>query len=130
MHLSKPLGQQAQGLHPLNPNQLGSCRPIPSPTCCAADWLRQEDARPEALLYDSRRCRLLTAGPRPALWDHLPARSDKGHSGRLVAALYNSAFHVVGGWVGVWVGVVRGWRFVGGWGAALRADGQSVVLCG
>lgn len=67
----------------------------PHPTPTLAEWERQEDARPEALFYDAQREQLLTAAARPTMWEHRAVRSTHGHRGRLCAALYNSAFHVV-----------------------------------
>ncbi|GAB4819533.1 hypothetical protein N2152v2_006579 [Parachlorella kessleri] len=61
-----------------------------------SEWERGEDSRAEALFYDIRYNRLVTAGSsRPSWWDHRAVQSDKGHNGRLCSALYNSAFDVV-----------------------------------
>jgi hypothetical protein len=65
-------------------------------TIVAADWPLKEDAAPNCALYDGVRHRLVTAGLRPAVWQHACASDDMGgHREPLVAALFNSAFHVV-----------------------------------
>lgn len=65
-------------------------------TIVPTDWPRKEDSLPTSILYDGVRHRLLTATTCPAYWQHAcPADDMIGHREPLVAALYNTAFHVV-----------------------------------
>ena len=61
-----------------------------------ANWHAPEDARPATLMYDSARHQLVTAAHRPVAWAQVSASDTlTAHVEPLVAALYNTLFHVV-----------------------------------
>ena len=79
----------------------------PSPPPFLPDWLRPEDSRPTALLYDAPRAQLVTVAHRPATWAHRAPPAEQLHKGVLVAALFSAPFRVVvsgdeGGTVCLW----------------------------
>jgi WD40 repeat protein len=65
-------------------------------TVAEDDWIKPDEAQPNAMAYDGTRKRLITGVKRPYLWEHkLAMRDASGHRGVCVKAIYNANFFVV-----------------------------------
>ncbi len=65
-------------------------------TILEKNWPLPHEASPSAMVYDSRRSRVVTVAHQPMYWRHVCCADDQqGHSHPVVAVLYSPEFHLV-----------------------------------